>query len=131
MARVAYIDSSAYVKLPLGEPEAESLRAELDRYEGIFSSALLEIEAVRACARYGEAYAEQARAGLSRVALVPIGERLRRLAASLAPPALHALDAIHLATALELGEEVADLVTYDLRLADAARASGLTVLAPS
>ena len=41
------------------------------------------------------------------------------------------LDAIHLATALSLGDELDGLVTYDERLARAARACGIPTFAPS
>ena len=53
-----------------------------------------------------------------------------RRAARLPPPALRALDAIHLATALAQGSDDTSLITYDARLADAARAHGLRVVQP-
>jgi hypothetical protein len=52
-------------------------------------------------------------------------------AGTLPPPELRCLDAIHLATALRLGEELARFVAYNTRLADAARAVGLTVDSPN
>jgi predicted nucleic acid-binding protein len=51
--------------------------------------------------------------------------------AKLDPPGLRSVDAIHLASALAIRDELAALVTYDIRLAEAARAAGLTVLAPA
>ncbi|MDR3202098.1 MAG: hypothetical protein LBT54_03045 [Bifidobacteriaceae bacterium] len=50
------------------------------------------------------------------------------LARRISPPALHSLDAIHLATATELG--VGGLVTYDTRLYDAAASVGLRAVTP-
>ena len=47
------------------------------------------------------------------------------------PTTLGTLDAIHLATALELESELEALVTYDKRLAQAAQAAGLTVESPA
>lgn len=44
---------------------------------------------------------------------------------------LRTLDAIHLATALRLGSDLDAVVTYDNRLAEAARTLGLPVAAPS
>jgi predicted nucleic acid-binding protein len=46
------------------------------------------------------------------------------------PPRLRSLDAIHLASALAIGDYPEAFVTYDERLADAARAVGLKVLTP-
>ena len=43
---------------------------------------------------------------------------------------LRALDALHLASALEIGPELAGVFTYDRRLAAACEANGLTVEAP-
>jgi hypothetical protein len=47
------------------------------------------------------------------------------------PPELRSLDAVHLATALRLGEDLGRFVVYDARLAEAARLAGLTVIAPA
>jgi uncharacterized protein len=107
-----------------------SLRAELRRWEGFVSSALLGVEAVRACARYGPEYAAAARDALGTLALLAIDDHLLTRAASLAPPALRALDAIHLATALAVGDDLGAFVAYDARLLEAAGAHGLPVVSP-
>ena len=52
-------------------------------------------------------------------------------AAEQSPPELRSLDALHLASALELADDVDSMLTYDHRLGDAAEALGLTVIAPS
>ncbi|MEJ7714703.1 MAG: type II toxin-antitoxin system VapC family toxin [Thermoleophilaceae bacterium] len=114
------MDSSAYVKLPLAERERDALRAELGRWEGYVSSALLSIEAVRACARYGPEYANQALAGLAGLALVPVDDKVMSAAARVEPSSLRTLDALHLATALSLGADVGVLIAYDQRLLAAA-----------
>ena len=44
---------------------------------------------------------------------------------------LRNLDAVHLAVALDLGDDLDGIVTYDERLGDAARSFGVTVIAPS
>ncbi len=128
-AGLAYLDTSAYVKVALGEAERDSLVHYLEPY-AVVSSWLMAVEAVRACARYGSAYAEEAEAGLRTVALVPLDEGIMRTARALRPPALRTLDALHLATALSLADDLAVLVCYDDRLSEAARAAGLTVIAP-
>ena len=47
------------------------------------------------------------------------------------PEALRSLDAIHLATAERLGADLGGLITYDDRLAHAARRLGLRVSSPA
>jgi predicted nucleic acid-binding protein len=124
------VDTSAYVKLPLGEPEADALRAELQQWDGAVSSALLAVEAVRACARYGPAYAEQARMGLPTVALLPLDDDVLAAAAALEPSSLRSLDALHLATALSVREDVGAVLAYDGRLLEAAASAGLATASP-
>jgi predicted nucleic acid-binding protein len=43
---------------------------------------------------------------------------------------VRSLDALHLATALEVGEELDGLISYDARMSQAAKKLGLRVLAP-
>ena len=128
---MAYLDSSAYVKLPLQEVEHRALLAELAEWDGYVSSALLAVEAIRACARYGSEYAIQARSWLEGLALLPLDDAVLDVATSLVPAGLRSLDALHLATALSIREEVGVLVTYDQRLATAADDMGLRVLQPT
>jgi uncharacterized protein len=95
------------------------------------SSALLSVEAVRACERYGPEYGEQARVGLAGVALVPLDDQVLARASTLAPPTLRTLDALHLATALTLGDDLGVLLAYDDRLLEAAEQSGVTAIRPA
>ena len=66
------------------------------------------------------------------MALIPLSEAILLAAETVMPAGVTTLDAVHLATALELaGHGALDaLMTYDVRLADAAAAHGLAVLAP-
>jgi predicted nucleic acid-binding protein len=127
---LAYLDSSAYVKLPLHEAEQEALLRELAKWNGYVSSALLGVEAIRACGRYGNEYAADARSFLADVALMPLDDAVLAEAASIAPTGLRSLDALHLATALSIREEVGAFIVYDERLAVAAEEKGFTVLQP-
>lgn len=68
---------------------------------------------------------------LRSVAVVELDADIARQAASIDPVALKTLDALHLASAITLGGEVDAFVTYDDRLADAARAVGLPVVRPA
>lgn len=118
------------MKLPLREPEEDALRAKLADCGGYVSSALLGVEAIRACARYGRGYARDAREWLSGVTLLPLDDALLDVATSLRPSALRSLDALHLATALSIRDDLGALFTYDQRLAEAAERHGLPVAAP-
>lgn len=128
-AGLAYVDTSAYVKVLLGEPERAVLLRALEPY-ALVSSSLLGVEAVRACARYGPEYADAADAGLRTVSLLPLDDTVLARAKTLAPAGLRTLDALHLASALSLAADLAVLVSYDDRLSDAARANGICVLTP-
>ena len=113
------------------EPEEVALRRELAEYDGYVSSALLGLEAIRACGRYGERYAGQARALLLDVALLPVDDPMLDQASALAPGTLRSLDAIHLATALSVRDDLGAFFTYDRRLAESAAQHGLPVASPS
>ena len=51
-------------------------------------------------------------------------------AGTLLPAHLRSLDAIHLASALQLGTDLGSLVSYDQRMLDAARDLGIDVASP-
>jgi predicted nucleic acid-binding protein len=118
------------VKLPLQEAELEVLLEELAEWDGYVSSALLGVEAIRACERYGPEYAEDARSFIADVALLPLDDAVLDQAASIDPAGLRSLDALHLATALSIRGEIGAFFTYDERLAEAAIAHGLPVARP-
>lgn len=108
-----------------------ALRQELAEWPGYVSSMLLAVEAVRACARYGTEYAREARAWLEGVSLLAMDDVVLEEAASLEPPALRSLDALHLATALSVREDVGTFFCYDRRLIEAAGRHGLEVASPA
>jgi predicted nucleic acid-binding protein len=128
-----YLDSSALVKLVVLEPESAALREFLRAHALRLSSALAEVEVPRALSRAGYGAAERRRATevLARIALIDVDRRILRSAAALAPPDLRSLDAIHLATALSLGHDLAGIVTYDQRLSNAAIGADLASWAPA
>lgn len=129
---LVYLDSSALVKLVVREPESAALLNFLREHGERASSALALTEVPRALRRagFGRVERRRARAVLGGVALVDADRRILS-AAALEPPTLRTLDAIHLATALTLGEELAALVTYDRRLTEAAGRAHVEVLAPA
>lgn len=129
--KFVYLDTSAFVKLAVPEPETPALERELPSYGEAFASDLLAIEARRVGGRLGSDAAASLERLLADVSLVSISQRIRDLAATLPPPGLRTLDAIHLATAIAAGVERTTLLTYDTRLADAAQLAGLRVEAPT
>jgi predicted nucleic acid-binding protein len=129
--KYVYLDTSAFVKLCWPEPESAALRKYLRSRPLRVSSTLLRTEALRAAARQPVPRLAAARRQLRAVAMIDIDRPLLDHAGTLAPPETRSLDAVHISTALTLGPDLAVVVTYDLRMRDAARAQGLEVIAPS
>jgi predicted nucleic acid-binding protein len=73
---------------------------------------------------------ERAHTALERISLVPISPEIIELATHEYTPALRAMDAIHLATALTMREDLGAVFVYDADLHAAARAHKLNALAP-
>ena len=128
---VSYVDSSAIVKLVVREPESAALRRFLRRRRPLVASGLARTEVVRAVRSLGTEALRRADEVLARFELVRITDRILAAAGALEPSELGTLDAIHLATASHFGATLQHVVTYDSRMADAARAMGLAVVAPS
>lgn len=95
-------------------------------------SALCLVEVGRAVTRagIGAEAATRVKAVLSSVELRRIDGEILSAASQLEPESLRTLDAIHLATALELSGELGELVAYDRRLLDAAARHGLPLASP-
>lgn len=125
-----YLDSSAIVKLAVLETETLVLRRYLRRRQPLLTSALAQTEVLRALLPAGDVATARGRAVLQRLDLVRVNDRILQAAGVLRPPELRSLDAIHLATALALGEDLRCFVTYDERLASAAHGVGLRVVQP-
>jgi uncharacterized protein len=129
--RVTYVDSSAIVKLVVQEPESRALRQFLRRRRPIISSALARAEVTRAVLPLGATAITSAQRVLGSIELVRVSERVLTVAGTLLPADLRTLDAIHLATAIVLGDSLARFICYDDRLSHTARSLGWTVQAPS
>jgi len=129
--KLTYIDSSAIVKLAVAEPESKALRRYLSRRQPLVSSALARTEVARALMPSGPEAVARGEDALRRIQLLRINDRVLADAGWIEPAELRSLDAIHLASARQLGPSVRQIVTYDERMAEAARASGWSVAAPS
>ncbi|MGK2958683.1 MAG: type II toxin-antitoxin system VapC family toxin [Acidimicrobiales bacterium] len=128
-----YLDSSAIVKLIQKEPESEALRRYLRRHRADqhVTSALSRVEVVRAVLPGGSAAVDHAQRQLNRLHQVAITYDLLDVAASITPETfLRSLDAIHIASAQLLGDDLRSVITYDQRMADAAAILALPTTAP-
>ncbi len=126
-----YLDTSAFVKLVVAEEDSAALRAwALDPGVRLVASDLLRTEALRAARRHSPAALLQTRALLEAVTLMVVTADVCERAAELDPMILRSLDALHLASALALGDDLQAVVTYDDRLAQACAAHGVPVIAP-
>lgn len=125
-----YLDTSALGRVLLGEPDRSAILREMAAFDVRVSSRLLRIELCRLALRHD--LLDSADRVLMRIALLPLDDAVLTSAETTPPSAVATLDAIHLATALQLAEagSLDTVMTYDVRLAEGARQHGLTVLAP-
>jgi uncharacterized protein len=129
---VIYLDTSAFVKLVWSERETPALQTFLaERQQPLLvSSSLLLVEARRAVLREDAVQLPRADLLLTRIGQVGVTRALLEAASRLPDPSVRPLDAVHVATALQLRPDLDALVTYDPRLAAAAEQQGLPVAAP-
>ena len=130
MSEVAYLDSSALVKLALVEDESEALWRALRSWPRRVTSRLAVVEVLRAVRREDVAREPLARGILARVALAAMTDGILAQAVQLEPATIRSLDAIHLATAQRVQSGLAAFVSYDKRQLEAAEALGLPVASP-
>lgn len=130
-----YVDTSAFLKLVKDdEPEGPALRDFLRSTVGppeLVSSVLLRVEARRGALRASPRALPRLDLLLTDVQAIAISDAVVESASRLPDPLLRTLDAIHLATALLIREDIQVMLTYDTRLATAAQEHGLTVAAPA
>lgn len=132
-----YADASALVKLVRDEPESGALRAFLADAD-LVSCELVLTEIPRAIRRAAaddprlplDLLVERAEEMLETLALLPLDRGLLATAGALAEPVLRALDAIHVAAAVDLSPLDA-FISYDERQAAAGRLAGLRTVQPS
>ncbi len=133
-----YFETSAFMKILLGEPEADLARVAWDDADRIATSLITWTEAlatVGAAVRNGTLAADEVtlvRSTLERMwrqcDLVDVTAAIAAVAGDLAEAwRLRSLDAIHLASVLEVADDQTVLQTWDRRLAAAARSMGLAV----
>ncbi|MBA3620794.1 MAG: type II toxin-antitoxin system VapC family toxin [Actinomycetota bacterium] len=127
-----YLHSSALMKLVRREDETAAMREWLSvrPEQPVVTSELGRVEVLRAAQRVGGRATTEARAVVGDLDLVPVDRAVQDLACDIADPLLRTLDALHLASAVLLSEELTAFIAYDHRLAAAAQAAGLVVATP-
>lgn len=124
-----YLDTSAVAKLIRSEAETPALRTWLRRRHWVLSD-LHRTELRRAARRAGPVTTARADRLLAEVEVLRLDPGAFDAAGRITPDALRSLDALHLAAARLLGADLAGIVAYDHRLAEAARQAGMAVEAP-
>ena len=129
-----YLDTSALIKLVRPEPETIALELFLDQHERRpqVASELVITEIRRALVKHDapQDQFDTANSLLDRLVLLPVNRPVLEYAAAVPGRHLRILDAIHLAGALRLRSGLSQLVTYDERMAAAAREADVPVTAP-
>jgi predicted nucleic acid-binding protein len=129
--RAHYFDTSALVKLVVPGEHSNALKRWWSRQPGVaLSSQIARTELVRGARRIDPDALGEARSLLADVSLIGVTTEILDSAGRLDPVSLGSLDAIHLASALDLGGDLEGFVTYDERLAAAARGYGIVVVQP-
>jgi uncharacterized protein len=127
----AYVDASALVKLFKAERETEAFLTALADWPVQVASELIRVEAICTARRLGgQNVLRRARATLERINLVPLTPDIIELATDAHNPPLRSMDAIHLATALTMREDLGAIFVYDSDLHAAAEAHRLNPIAP-
>jgi predicted nucleic acid-binding protein len=129
MTRTSYVDASGLVKLVIDEAETREMVRWYVESDRVLTSVIGVIETRRAAARRPHDAGHLAHV-LDRVEVLAVAPDIAERAGSILPAMLRTLDAIHLATALTAEPGIDAFVTYDDRLAAAARDLGLPVVSP-
>lgn len=125
-----YLDASALVKLVAPEAESDAMAAFVAKHRSQSTSTVGLVEVRRAVVRRPGVTDARVEDVLERVVGIAFDPDVAAVAAIIGPPSLRTLDAIHLASAAALGADLEAFVTYDRRLAEAARARGMPVASP-
>lgn len=127
----AYIDASALVKLFKAERETEAFRTALTDWPVQVATELIGVEAICTARRLGgQDVLQRANVALERINLIPLTPEIIELATDAYTPPLRAMDAIHLATALTMRDDLGAMFVYDSDLHAAAGAHHLNPIAP-
>jgi uncharacterized protein len=126
-----YLDSSALVKMVFQERESADLQHWLLlNDQPLVTNLIGRVELMRVCRRFSLDDVAAGRGLLADISVMPLTDSTVELAEDVSPPGLRSLDALHLASALDLGDDLSSFVVYDKRLRDAGVFAGLPVRTP-
>ncbi len=132
-----YLDTSALVKLLVREAESEAIEVELLRWSKLATSLVTNVELPRAVSRAREERPNSVVDGslvlrgiLASTTTIRLDESIVGEAREVRPSSVGALDAIHVASALSLGDDLVAVATYDGRMQEALALVNVEVLAP-
>lgn len=124
-----YLDSSAILKFVFAEPERPALVKEISN--GVISSELSRLEVRRVVFRMQPSAIELADEELSKINFADLSATVLKMAGAFGENiTLGSLDAIHVATALLLGERIEGIITYDKQMVANAKKMDINVLSP-
>lgn len=126
-----FFDSSALTKLVLDEAESPAVTACVKNASVVVASDLARAELARAVLRGSVDRLPRVADLFKQLHVIPVSSGILTAAGRLQPPNLRTLDAIHLASALLLDDDLEAFVTYDERQRDAATSLGLPVISPA
>ena len=127
-----YLDTSALVKLVVAQPETAALREWLTAQpQPLVSCDLARTELLRVVREVAPDRVVMARLVLDSLVLTEVTAEIFEAAGRLHEPEMLSRDAIHLAAALDLSDDLDGIVTYNERFAGAARAYGVPISAPA
>lgn len=137
-ASILYVDTSALLNLLVREAESAAIEAELLQWPNLATSVVTQVELPRAVARARKERPEAVIDGslilqgvIASAATIELSDEIVTAARSVGPIYVGALDAIHIASALSLGPELAGVATYDHRMADALTRAHVRLIAPT
>ncbi len=130
MSGRSYLDTSAIVKLVLEEPETPAMAQWFVEATYAVTSQVGVVETRRAAGRRPHD-AEHRERVLRDLEVLEFTPAVAAAAAAVQPSSIRTLDAIHLASALAIAPDLDAFITYDDRLAEAARSLGLPVVRPA
>ena len=127
-----YLDTSALVMLVIAQPETAALREWLAAQpQPPVSCDLARTELLRVVHEIAPDRVVMARLVLDSLVLTEVTAAIFEAAGRLDTASVHSRDAVHLAAALDLGDDLDSIVTYNERFAGGARSYGVPVIAPA
>jgi uncharacterized protein len=128
-----YLDSSALVKLVLSEPESTALAGWLaERADMPLASSIVHrTEVSRAVWRADPSQLPRSYRQMRGVEIIALSRAIAESAGTVTPHGLRSMDAIHLASALAIRNDLDAFVAYDKRLLAAAQDAGLPTASPA